>query len=485
MWMIASRLKAWQARTAISEGEPGITKVRMFSGQLPEETEGTLFAGPASDVFADPLYDNTVMLIYRRDMIFVADQSPEDVLNEALAALDFFNSWEQAVLRAAEGEEPFRRIIDLSDPVLDNPMMLVMLDGSLIAWSKRYEQARFGSSWDYIMEHKTFPSFADFEGFITPAGNMVKDWNSVPQEYYLKPQGEHLFGFYLTVDGEPVATFTLGEHNRPFEPCDVQCLNILSGVFSHIAATRKQSPIRPNVAVLESLLDGQEPEKPLLNQLGKAAAPPPWVLIVFRAFEGINTRVLRVSLERRLRQFTGVSFALDYHGTIAAICAQEQRAAFEGELKKQRLHEHWQIGVTLPFSRWTNLPFRYRQALFAIEQGLADKQETNGLRHCKDYAFEQILSVMSQDASVRELLHPAVTVLERYDAEHNTALGETLRRYLEHERNTTLTAKILNLHRNTLLHRMERIASLVDANLDDPAERSYIHFSYLIKNTQQ
>lgn len=478
--MIARRLREWHPRPEIREGESAIARVRMLAGETGGvDTGETLFAGPAGDFFPGVEYQHTALLVHRDDRLFFPGRRPAEVMNGALAALDFYNSWEQAVLEAAEAEDPFQRIVDLSDPVLENPAMLLMLDGSLVAWTKRYEYEQINPLWVHLMKHKTPPPFFDYTAPNTG------EWTFEPAEYRTV-QG-NILGFYLAVAGEPVATFTVSEYGRPFEPCDVQCLRVLNEIFSHIAATRRQSPIRPNAAVLAALLNGEEPERPLLNQLSRTLPPPPWVILVFRAMENSNTRILRSALDRQLQQFTGVAFSLDYGGAVVALCVQETMTSLEKEIKNHRLHEHWQIGVSLPFSEWTGLHFRYGQALFAIEQGVhrSGRREINGFWLCRDYAFEQIMAVMSEDSRITELLHPAVSILERYDTEHNASLGETLLCYLAHERNTTLTAEILHLHRNSLLHRIERIETLTGAVLGNPAERAYIYFSYLVRGAEK
>jgi purine catabolism regulator len=56
---------------------------------------------------------------------------------------------------------------------------------------------------------------------------------------------------------------------------------------------------------------------------------------------------------------------------------------------------------------------------------------------------------------------------------------------LENERSITITAGKLFLHRNSLRYRLERIEEITGADLDNPGERAYIYFSYLIKNSRK
>jgi hypothetical protein len=403
-------------------------------------------------------------------MIFVDNQSPEDLLNDVFAALDFYNSWEEAVLCASEGAEAYKNIIELSESVLENHMVLSMLDGTIIFASENLDNpAQF--------------NFDNFEGFITPDGKSAKDWTNIPSEYFSTSKAHHFLGFYITVEDERVGIFSVLENNRPFSPGDLQCLSILSDVFSRIASKGELSPIRPNAAVLESLLKGLQIEKSFVNQLDMAAPPPPRILSVFKTEDTKNTMVQRRNIEQRLKQLAEVDFSLDYNGTVLAICTKEKLKIFEEKIIKERFTAQWQIVISLPFSGWASLSFRYRQALYALERenaaGQKDKPRQS-IVYCKDYAFSQIMELFCRNADVRELLHPALEVLEHYDKAHKSSLGKTLFCFLENERNMSLSAKKLFLHRNSLRYRLEQIVNLTDVDLDNPTERAYIYVSYLL-----
>lgn len=62
-------------------------------------------------------------------------------------------------------------------------------------------------------------------------------------------------------------------------------------------------------------------------------------------------------------------------------------------------------------------------------------------------------------------------------ADPSGELLHTLRCYLDHESNTSTTAAILGVHRNTVLHRLSRIHGLLLADLDKPEERLAVHLA--------
>ncbi|RJW44254.1 PucR family transcriptional regulator [Clostridiales bacterium TF09-2AC] len=65
------------------------------------------------------------------------------------------------------------------------------------------------------------------------------------------------------------------------------------------------------------------------------------------------------------------------------------------------------------------------------------------------------------------------------DKHYNTGLMSTLNQYLLYTRNITKVAAILNIHRNTLLYRLNRIKEITNLNLENGDE--YIKMMLHIK----
>ena len=77
---------------------------------------------------------------------------------------------------------------------------------------------------------------------------------------------------------------------------------------------------------------------------------------------------------------------------------------------------------------------------------------------------------MEQQHDYREMLHPSLIKLEDYDRHYNTGLMGTLKQYLICARNITKAAGILNIHRNTLLYRLNRIKEITNLDLENGDE---------------
>ncbi len=65
--------------------------------------------------------------------------------------------------------------------------------------------------------------------------------------------------------------------------------------------------------------------------------------------------------------------------------------------------------------------------------------------------------------------------LAAYDTDQNKELVKTLETYLDHGGSLAEASQALYIHRNTLLHRVDRIESLCRVDLRDPLQRLNLH----------
>ena len=80
---------------------------------------------------------------------------------------------------------------------------------------------------------------------------------------------------------------------------------------------------------------------------------------------------------------------------------------------------------------------------------------------------EHALDMMLQHiAGFSDYTHPAIFEIRQYDRKYNTQYLYTLKMWLENRMDYIATAKSLNLHRNSLYYRMQRIRDLFDLELD-------------------
>lgn len=86
-----------------------------------------------------------------------------------------------------------------------------------------------------------------------------------------------------------------------------------------------------------------------------------------------------------------------------------------------------------------------------------------------------------EDATTLEYAkHPLLSELERYDAEKNTQLYETLMTYALTGFSKNKTAELMFLHRNTVNYRIQQIAELYGLDFADSALLFKLQYSFYI-----
>lgn len=137
---------------------------------------------------------------------------------------------------------------------------------------------------------------------------------------------------------------------------------------------------------------------------------------------------------------------------------------------------HYHTGESNLFHDFLQLKHVFRQAEIALEYG---KQNDPRKYY---YPFSQyVLFYMSKSMtahySSQVLCHEKLLNMLKRDRENGTEYYQTLKTYLECERNSSVTAQTLHLHRSTLQYRLEKIYSLYQIEeswLEDPQVRLYL-----------
>ncbi|MGI6257843.1 MAG: PucR family transcriptional regulator [Anaerovoracaceae bacterium] len=118
-------------------------------------------------------------------------------------------------------------------------------------------------------------------------------------------------------------------------------------------------------------------------------------------------------------------------------------------------------GVSHPFYKLKEMKERYHQALDAIRLGLLNKPKQ--LHYFDEYILLLLLDENAIEKKWEGICHPIALALHNYDQKSDTSLLETVGIYISTGRNLNATAKQLNVHRNTVMQRLNKVCELTDA----------------------
>lgn len=188
-------------------------------------------------------------------------------------------------------------------------------------------------------------------------------------------------------------------------------------------------------------------------------------------------------ISNRLQRINSFSKTVKFEGHILVILSYNHSNDYE-EISAQitNLLEKYELnaGVSRTFSNLSNLYTYYLQAKAALSLGklLEDKLH---LFYYKDFCFYHLLSSLDNHA-LNGLCSPYYEQLKQFDMENSTEYCETLYQYILSANSISMTAKALQIHRNTMAYRLEKISSISEINLSNGEELFQFYTTYKIMN---
>ncbi|WP_371666941.1 helix-turn-helix domain-containing protein [Streptomyces sp. NBC_00289] len=128
------------------------------------------------------------------------------------------------------------------------------------------------------------------------------------------------------------------------------------------------------------------------------------------------------------------------------------------------------IGVSAPCDSPDDIPHRYQEAQRALEVR-RHSRERYGTTFFDELGLYRILGPGNDYRELETFVHEWLGKLIDYDAQHHTALVETLSRYFDCGGNYDETAESLAVHRSTLRYRLQRIRDISGNDLANVENR--------------
>ena len=135
-------------------------------------------------------------------------------------------------------------------------------------------------------------------------------------------------------------------------------------------------------------------------------------------------------------------------------------------------------GLSNRFTNIQEIRKYYNQSLKSAQLGRKLKNAPGLYRYEEMSIFHLMEICESKDYNLLDFCHPALLVLKNYDQEKNTDFFNTLYQYLNFSQNTQKTANYLNIHKNTLLYRIDKIKKITGNPLNHGDELIKLHFSF-------
>lgn len=154
------------------------------------------------------------------------------------------------------------------------------------------------------------------------------------------------------------------------------------------------------------------------------------------------------------------------------VTAQSNWKSLENQLKRNNA----QMGVSIVIPNASSFSSAYKHALAALSSGRSAHPQ-GLIFFYSDYYLDHVLDVYEKEVPLEDSYMRALDKLHKPNFDDDISI---LYNYLTLERNTSLTAKKMFMHRNSVIYRLQKIDEKLGLDLDDPSIRLRIILSIKI-----
>ena len=470
MWIVSDWLQPYHPEVHIREGQQIITGVRYLVEDL-QLNRDYLYIG-YSDQYIDDLGDQ-VICVNGSDLIILDAPDIYVIFNEIQKMLEYYNSWETGLIKAINSTKGLDFFLDSTTEVFRTGIAVSDLSHKAIYYAA-YQQH------EEKLQLK--------QGYLDPGEMQVINWQMQEHiedrsPYFVQSSQDQdiLFNIYSKSGRLMACLVSLSGGEGRGVQSRLQLMDVFGQLINlwflvHEDGLSEQSLFRDILEMKET-----DPEIIALRLQGIGwGSQPDMQLLILRPCAGISMGIPYI--QRVLEStFAGVQslYYLEEYLVIVNYQLTEQEAFFQeliALMKRQSVY----CGCSHRFSDLNNLMQNYLQASCAADYGI---HEAGGVNHCEDYAVEYMKAKL-RDAVDTKIVSPSLEKLRKYDIENGTEYYHTLYVYLLCERNQTLAAQKLYIHRNSLIYRIGRIEEIIHRDLNEERERLYLLLSFLVEEKE-
>lgn len=401
-----------------------------------------------------------------------------EVANTILDAMDTYRRWlEQLIDLALNHGEP-QSLVDASEEILKNPVLVQDPSYSLIAMSKS------ASVEDY--------PFFDFGGTLRPT----------PEFLFRMHRDQNIIRQYAAMEGDDKCV--VAEQDGTYEiHCKIHCeggvsINVtiaisrvgvtqglldLTREFCHYlrysAHLTGEQVVPGSIAnyAMEQVIHFGNPEA--MRSLLNPRAGWQFVTSVFRLNEEEKTPVDYLLQMQEILPNSVVCIHNERLTAVFCISDRDSDAVYyqyqyeKLELLAQALD--CIVGLSYPMSSLNGISDGLNQCRKALELSLPDQTGAQG-RLCRyeDVAVADIVGGFFRGNVLEFFLPPEIAAVYRADREHHQNNCEILYHYLLSGKSLAATSAALHMHRSTIVYRLERMKENYNVRFDDP-KRNHLY----------
>ncbi len=421
-----------------------------------------------------------VSCAHGKDTIEVNNASLDRTINTILESSRTYESWERGLFHMIFAGCSLQDIVDNAFQIFQNPVFFVDETDKVLAMTE-HGYGSVNDAWDHILETGYLP----LDTTTITHQKMERDYEASRRRgknvpFLFSPPTKDIdnrginYRIYSPVSHEVVGTLIIIENDTPVTLGMLNLAEVLTDAVDEWMNMHKDDhPFKNSRNLLQELIE--DPEQVQNKEVFRryiASCENGYELAVVTGCGHIPQN----QIEKMLTDTLEGSLAYKYGEEVIVIIPRfESEEAIQKHLDALLYYQGVRIGLSYPFYDLTALSSYYHQAKVALSYGTG---KFAGIR--PEIAMRYFTDETARDIFGANIAHPALEKLKEYDERHGGELYQTLYQFLRNERSLIDSARALNIHRNSLIYRIEKIKQLTELDLDDPDLREYLLFSYRI-----
>ena len=397
-----------------------------------------------------------------------------DLYDAVQSVFSEYENWNSQLQRILNENGDIQEMIDCSDSVFNNPLILYDKDFSSLAYSRKFsDNLTVAMTESRILSELS--RYAETDFFAQRRATVSSSWV------------DGVRSLYVNISLQGIAQYRLisFELNRKFNLSDPPLLEHLSKMLQLALTT--SSPEKGDTAsalsqIVKNILLGMVTDPYYIN---RRLSEFGWRVdheILCIKIGNRDPQIPRNIIILRIQELFPESCVFKYDKSIVVFI--NRRLAEKEPDPSQALAvllDQYDLlsGCSNVFTGFDDLRHYFKQAEIAFNLG---EKARPGQRFIY---FQEVATTMLLDSCIKELpasmvCAPELIVLKRYDAEHNTMYYQTLFAYLKNNLRPVQTIKELFIHRSTLIYRLERIQKITGLDFEDCDNQWYLMLSFKI-----
>lgn len=468
-----------------------IENVRLFNGQASADGSdpSTMYVGRQSDFFCSD--SEKVICRYTNSTLFLETTDIISVFNEILNAFRYYEEWHMQLMHLLDQRGTLTELLDLSEPIIENPLIVFDSSDSVLAYSSKYENESLDEAWSSLIRNRYSPSHYALP-FHNEKNTMFDQYNHEPyftgKEFFPR----NTYSQNIFYEKRWCGICAMIENETKF---DIGRMHLFKILCEHIQLwVNKQTSdaiFKLDSSLFSNLIRGTcEDISGLRRKLqirGWNAGEDMILLTVKPIADGYNTQQYLCSVFADISDYI---YAVIFETNILLLCnvTSFPKKTLYDQLSPWLKKSGYHCGVSYPFSDVNEIPAAYQQAEAAFVHGEKKNRGSVGdvsdalhspvfIHEIENYSISWIMDCIHTNMETF-MMHPALSKIRSYDQKHHSFYYETLFCYLNNERNIKITAEQMNIHRNTLLQRISRLTDHFQIDFTDADERFYLLLSF-------